>query len=122
MRLSRSLFSSPSPPSSRIFTIPNVLTVSRIACAPLLGHAIVSGRTSTAVCLLGYAAVSDVVDGWIARKFNQASDLGSYLDPLADKLLVTVGCISLGSAGLLPVSVVALVVKLHQKYSLVLVL
>lgn len=85
---------------SRVFTVPNALTASRLLCAPLLGKAIVFGETPAAVAILGFAAFTDVADGWIARRWNQQSDLGSYLDPVADKVLATVACVALGSAGL----------------------
>jgi cardiolipin synthase len=92
----------------RVLTLPNALTVSRIVCAPFLAQAIVAHETNTALCILAYAAVTDVADGWIARRFDMGSDLGSYLDPLADKLLITAGSVALGVAGLLPVPLVAL--------------
>ncbi len=94
---------------TRVLTLPNALTVSRIACAPFLAHAIVNHDTKLALCILGYAAVTDVADGWIARRFNMQSDLGSYLDPLADKVLITAGAVSLAYAGLLPLPLVALI-------------
>ena len=71
--------------AKRVWTIPNALTASRIVSAPFLGMAIVHGETSKALAILAYAALTDVADGWIARRLNQQSDLGSYLDPLADK-------------------------------------
>ncbi len=104
MRVCSRLFAASKAPSSRVLTIPNVLTLSRIVSAPLLGQAIVEGKTGIAVAVLGYAALTDVADGWIARKLGQESDLGSYLDPLADKMLVTVGCVALGTAGSLFIS------------------
>jgi cardiolipin synthase len=58
---------------------------------------------------LGVAAATDVLDGWIARKFDQQSDLGSYLDPLADKIMITVSTVSLGVGGLLPLPLVGLI-------------
>jgi cardiolipin synthase len=62
-----------------------------------------------ALSILGVAAATDVLDGWIARKFDQQSDLGSYLDPLADKLMITVSTVSLGIGGLLPLPLVGLI-------------
>lgn len=89
--------------------VANALTVSRLAATPFLCGAIVAHDTPLALGLLSYAAVTDVLDGYVARRFDQHTALGSYLDPLADKVLVTAGSVSLAVAGLLPLPLVALV-------------
>jgi len=57
------------------------------------------------------AGVSDAVDGFLAKRFNMASELGAYLDPLADKALIVSIYVALGIAGALPISLVILVVS-----------
>ena len=71
--------------------VPNLLTLSRIAAIPLLVALVVIGRPATdlAACVLfGTAAITDWLDGHLARVRRQQSDLGRMLDPIADKLLV----------------------------------
>lgn len=86
----------------RIFTIPNILTMSRIAATPAIGYFIWTGAHSQALACFAYAAVTDLFDGFIARKFNQDSDLGAILDPLADKLLLTTCFVALYNVDLMP--------------------
>ncbi|GAA6000989.1 cardiolipin synthase [Rhodotorula paludigena] len=109
---------SPSPTSStpsrkdlheNIYTIPNALTVARIAACPAIGYYILQGDLATATGLLFVAGVSDLVDGWIARRFNMGSVLGSILDPAADKLLMTTMVITLAMRDMLPVPLAVLI-------------
>ena len=72
-----------------MWTTPNLLTLSRIVLiAPFL-YWIQNGRFGLALVVFFVASVTDFLDGYIARKFNQQSPLGQLLDPLADKLLTT---------------------------------
>lgn len=74
-----------------MFNLPNLLTLSRIAVIPLVIATFyipdVAARW-VAVVLFGLAAISDFFDGWLARRWNQVSNFGRFLDPIADKLLV----------------------------------
>ena len=75
------------------FNIPNCLTVFRVVAIPLIVLAYYSGleyRHWIAGILFGLAGISDALDGYYARKLNQTSKLGEFLDPVADKLLVSV--------------------------------
>ena len=77
---------------SRILTVPNAITLVRLACLPvylviLLGH----DDRFTAALLLGALGATDWVDGYIARHFNQVSTVGKVLDPVADRALFLVG-------------------------------
>lgn len=90
--------------TENILTVPNIITVFRIAATPYLGYLVLSEQFSWATGLFLVAGISDVVDGYIARNFkNQMSVLGSALDPLADKFLISVLTVTLTMADLLPV-------------------
>ncbi len=81
--------------SSRILTIPNLLTFLRMALIPPFAVALYYGEFFLALVTFFFAGISDMLDGVIARKFNQQSSLGTILDPIADKLLMTVSYIAL---------------------------
>ncbi len=76
--------------------IPNILTVLRILTTPLFVILLIRDLHGYALLLFVLAGVSDGLDGLIARMFNQRSDLGAVLDPIADKLLLTAAYLSLG--------------------------
>lgn len=67
-------------------TIPNWLSFIRIALIPVFVVLFLKGYVLTAVIIMALAAITDLFDGKIARKFNQVSNLGKILDPIADKL------------------------------------
>lgn len=86
-----------------IFTIPNALCVGRIVMSPYLGYLIVQGDFSLAMGLLVAAGLTDLADGFIARNWEgQKSNFGSFLDPLADKCLMSTLVIALGYCELMP--------------------
>jgi len=96
----------------RIVTIPNLLCVSRIVAAPYLAHLIINGNFLAASGLFVYAGATDFLDGYIARNFkNQSSSLGSFLDPLSDKILVGSAYLALTYANLIPASLTGLIVS-----------
>ncbi|GAA5843890.1 hypothetical protein JCM11251_003545 [Rhodosporidiobolus azoricus] len=105
----------PAPPKTagerheNIYTIPNALTVARIVATPAIGYYILQGDWATATGLLFVAGVSDLVDGWLARKYNMGTVLGSILDPAADKLLMTTLVITLAMKGMLPVTLAVII-------------
>ena len=92
-------------------TIPNYITIFRFLLVPLVVYAIYSGQMTLAFSGFLIAAVSDGVDGFIARRFNMRSELGTYLDPIADKLLLVTVFVVLGALGHLPLWLVYLVVS-----------
>ncbi len=77
-----------SPPNARIFSIPNLLTLARILLTPFIIYAILRDRPDLALALMFVAGLTDMLDGAIARLFNQKSIVGAYMDPLADKLML----------------------------------
>jgi cardiolipin synthase len=76
------------PDSKRIWTIPNILSLLRLALIPLFVWLSIEGLFAAAFFLFVGAALTDALDGWIARRFNQRSRLGAYLDPAADKMMM----------------------------------
>lgn len=83
----------------------------RIILVPIVVWSITSGEMLAAFALFLIAGVSDAVDGFLAKRFHMASELGAYLDPLADKALLVSIYVALGIARALPISLVILVVS-----------
>jgi len=71
---------------SRVWTIPNLLSFIRILLIPVFAVLFYKGQLLWAVVVLALSGLSDLFDGKIARRFNQVSELGKLLDPVADKL------------------------------------
>lgn len=90
-------------PHENIYTIPNFLTLTRLIAAPFIGYCIVNNHHTLALSLFTYAGISDLLDGWIARKWNLGTVVGTIIDPLADKTLMTVLTVALATQGSLPV-------------------
>src|SRR5215210_6171829 len=88
------------PPAS--MTVPNLITIARLIMVPLVIVMIGQGRWMTAFVLFVAAGVSDGVDGYIAKRFDMRSELGAYLDPLADKALLVSIYVTLSVTGVLP--------------------
>ncbi len=82
--------------------LPNALTSLRLALVPFLVSAILDGRHTFALALFVVAAVTDVADGAAARLLRQTSRAGAYLDPIADKCLLSGVFLALALAGLIP--------------------
>lgn len=80
---------------SGIATIPNLLTFMRMALIPVFASLLFYGYSGWALIVFVIAGVSDGIDGFLARRFDQTSELGTILDPIADKLLMTVAFIVL---------------------------
>ncbi len=72
----------------RPWTLPNLLTFLRLVALPFLVMTILAGRHGIALVIFLVAAITDIVDGYLARHFNMGSPLGAYLDPIADKLFL----------------------------------
>src|SRR5881275_1165844 len=74
-----------------MLTIPNILTLARLLAVPVFLVASLRGHYTLAFGLFVGAAVTDILDGMIARRFNQRSRLGAVLDPAADKTIMVCG-------------------------------
>ncbi len=71
----------------RVFTIPNMMSFFRIALIPFIIWAYFGMKSVTVtVILIAVSAVTDILDGWVARRLNQVSEFGIFIDPVADKL------------------------------------
>ena len=92
-------------------TLPNFITIARFIMVPLIIMAMINGEMLVAFVLFVLAGVSDGLDGFIARQFNQKSELGAWLDPVADKFLLVSVFVMLGWLGLLPNWLVVLAVS-----------
>lgn len=87
---------------------PNVITTLRILSAPYLSHLILTERYELAFYGCFAAGFSDVLDGYLARQYQMSTVLGTYLDPLADKVIINVLAASLWHNGILPTPLVTL--------------
>ncbi len=81
--------------ASNVVTIPNLLTFLRMALIPVFASLLYYGYSGWALFIFLIAGISDGVDGFVARRFNQESELGTIIDPIADKLLMTTAFIVL---------------------------
>ncbi|HZL30132.1 MAG TPA: CDP-alcohol phosphatidyltransferase family protein [Pseudolabrys sp.] len=92
-------------------SIPNLITLGRILLVPVVVWAIASNAMWIAFVLFLAAGVSDAIDGFLAKRFNMVTELGAYLDPLADKALIVSIYLTLGINGDIPRWLVILVVS-----------
>jgi cardiolipin synthase len=92
-------------------SIPNLITLARILSVPVMVWAIMTGWMFAAFLLFLAAGVSDAIDGYLAKRFGMTSELGAYLDPLADKALIVSIYVTLGVSGEIPLWLVILVVS-----------
>ncbi len=91
--------------------LPNLITLARILSVPIVVWAITSGEMLIAFLLFLAAGISDAVDGFLAKRFGMESELGAYLDPLADKVLIVSIYVALGISEAVPRWLVILVVS-----------
>ena len=91
--------------------LPNAITIIRILLIPLFLYKVIQGEMVFATAVYLTAAVSDGLDGFIARVWNQKTKLGTFLDPMADKLLVTTSFLTLAMIGIIPVWITLAVIS-----------
>jgi cardiolipin synthase len=94
--------------SSKLLTLPNWITFGRIVCVPFVVAALLMGKPENALIFFMVAAISDALDGFIARYTKTRSHLGAYLDPIADKLLFLGTFLTLGYLNIIPVWLIVL--------------
>ena len=92
-------------------SIPNLITLGRILLVPVVVWTIMAGEMRIAFVLFLAAGISDAVDGYLAKRFGMATELGAYLDPLADKAMLVSIYVALGIAEAVPGWLVILVVS-----------
>lgn len=88
--------------------LPNILTIIRFIIVPFMTYFLINENFTIAILLYVLASATDVLDGFIARKFNLITDLGKFLDPLADKLLQFAALVGLWVVGLIPLWIVVI--------------
>jgi cardiolipin synthase (CMP-forming) len=94
-----------------VLNLPNLITLGRILLVPVVVWAIASNEMQAAFVLFLLAGLSDAVDGFLAKRFHMKSELGAYLDPLADKVLIVSIYVALGITEAIPRWIVILVVS-----------
>lgn len=92
-------------------SIPNFVTLGRVILVPIVFWLVLNDQFKLAFIAFVVAGISDAVDGYLAKRFNWTSELGAYLDPLADKLLIVCVFIALGVLNALPSWLVIAVVS-----------
>ena len=95
--------------SSRIVTIPNVLSLLRILLVPVFLGLVIAEEYGYAVLTLAISSITDFADGFIARRFHQVTRLGQLLDPAADRLFILSTLIGIVWAGVVPWGFLALI-------------
>jgi cardiolipin synthase len=96
--------------SSRILTVPNVLSLLRLLLIPVFLVLLITEQYLWALVTLVVASITDFVDGYVARRFDQVSRLGQLLDPAADRLFIFSTLVGLAIRGFLPWWLVGVVV------------
>jgi cardiolipin synthase (CMP-forming) len=92
------------PTTTRVLTIPNLLSLTRLALLPVFLWLVLGPEADGwAVAVLMFMGISDYLDGWIARRWNQSSPLGMILDPVADRLYILATVIGLGLRDIIPI-------------------
>ncbi|MBR4429372.1 MAG: CDP-alcohol phosphatidyltransferase family protein [Clostridia bacterium] len=93
----------------KIWNVPNALTMLRMALIPVFWYLMMSGRLYAALGVFVAASLTDIADGYIARKYDLITDFGKLMDPLADKLMVISMMTSLAVKGIAPWAALAII-------------
>jgi len=99
--------------TGQVFNLPNSITLIRLAVIPVLFLLLLSpGRILSMIIAVLFimAAITDLIDGYVARKYNIVTTMGKFLDPIADKLVVTTAMIMLIPIGRIPAWIVAIII------------
>jgi cardiolipin synthase len=93
----------------QFLTVPNLLSMLRLALVPVFLYFLINERFVLAICTLALASLTDYLDGYFARKWNQITRLGQLLDPAADRLYIFSTLVGLAYVGQIPVWIVAVI-------------
>lgn len=96
---------------SRYGSLPNLITLGRLALVPVIIALITAERWKETCFVFIVAGLSDALDGWIAKTFDMRTELGAYLDPLADKALIVSIYVALAVTSAVPATLTILVVS-----------
>lgn len=96
--------------TSRIFTLPNIISFARLCLIPIFLALLLQGRNGWATFIFAFAASTDWIDGQLARHFGSVSKLGQLLDPTVDRLLMISGVVGLYLVGRLPIWIILVVI------------
>lgn len=88
--------------ANAVWTVPNAISMARIILIGVFGWLVVAGHDAWAIGALVLAGVSDFLDGYLARRWNQVTKLGAILDPTADRMLTIVVVAALAIRGIIP--------------------
>lgn len=91
-------------------SIPNILTGIRFALIPIFAYYLYTEQYLTAIILFLLSGITDVLDGYIARKFNMITSWGKLADPIADKLMQITALVLLTIKGMIPVIIIVIVI------------
>ena len=94
---------------TNVWTIPNVLTMIRLILVPVFVVLFLRGHKMASLAVFVAASLTDMLDGYLARKLHQITDFGKLFDPLADKLMVLSAMVCQGIAGVFPWSAIIIV-------------
>ena len=94
---------------TNVWTIPNVLTMIRLILVPVFVALFLKGHRMASLGVFVAASLTDMLDGYLARKLNQITDFGKLFDPLADKLMVLSAMVCQGIVGVFPWSAIIIV-------------
>ncbi|CAI4059286.1 hypothetical protein SUVZ_04G1010 [Saccharomyces uvarum] len=100
------------PNKNALLNIPNILTLSRIACTPFIGLFIITNNLTPALGLFAFSSITDFMDGYIARRYGLKTVAGTILDPIADKLLMITTTLALSVPSgpqIIPVSIAGII-------------
>lgn len=95
-------------PHENIYNLPNFLTVTRLCAAPATAYLLLHDQHAWALGLFAYAGITDLVDGWMARKWKLQTVAGSVMDPMADKALMVILTVTLAVKGAIPRKAIAI--------------
>lgn len=93
------------------YLVPTGLTLARLVAVPVMVYLILDGRMGAAFWLFILAGITDALDGYLAKRLDAVSNIGAYLDPLADKALLVAAFLTLGHMDYIPLWLVILIVS-----------